>query len=513
MPGPRFRHSYANDVFVSYTHADDYHDPAGWQWVTKFTADLRARLEGVSGRSVEIWRDTEKLGAADRFDDSISRAIKDSAILLVVLSPTYFNSEPCRQERATFYRKIADEGRDFAGGKARIVKVAKYWVPLDTYPPDLRALLEHRFYDLGPPRKEFHLSADDKVRQQYPSKVDDVAQELAGLLAALESPEAPADAPQRTGEAKGVVYLAEGTSDVEQQRVKLRRQLTQLGFDVQPSQELRLLAPHEVRPTIAAMIQQSQLVVHPVGGYYGFAPEGADGKSLVEIQLEISRSDARNGDLGRIIWVPDDLAVQEEQQKAFLDRIRSAFAGRGFELLERPFRALEMRVADRLRPRDAASADAGSTRPGVYLICDKADRAVAKSVRSFIFSQRWPIEWTPIGIDDLAASPEHQRLLARNAGHLVLHGSTNEAWVQDRIRELNAARRPGTRQVQAIYLSDPEREDKDDILVHEMDVLRGFSPAAIGASIQPFLHSLEASAHGDPAPDGGPAAAGDAGRP
>src|SRR5690349_6448865 len=131
MPGPRFQHACAHDVFVSYTHADNQVDPAGWRWITKFTLDLHARLEGVSGRSVNIWRDEDKLGAADRFDDSIARAINDSAVLLVVLSPTYFNSKPCRQERESFYQKLAAERRDSAGGKARVVKVAKFFVPLD----------------------------------------------------------------------------------------------------------------------------------------------------------------------------------------------------------------------------------------------------------------------------------------------------------------------------------------------------------------------------------------------
>ena len=145
--------------------------------------------------------------------------------------------------------------------------------------------------------------------------------------------------------------------------------------------------------------------------------------------------------------------------------------------------------------RGAAPAGARApARPGVYLICDKADRALAKSVRSFIFSQRWPIEWTPIGIDDLAASAEHQRLLARNHGHLVLHGQTSEGWLQDRIRELAAARQDGGPRVQAIYVADPERPDKDDILVHDVEVLPGYSPASIGASLQPFLQALEEAA-------------------
>src|SRR5262249_24614681 len=159
MPPPRFQHGYAHDVFVSCTHTDDQPD-AGRQWVSAFTNDLKIRLEIVSGHTIDIWRDHEKLGAADRFNDSIGRAIDASAVLLVVLSPAYFNSAPCQEERAAFASKIRRERRESAGGKARVVKVAKFLAPFDRYPPDLRELLEHRFYVEGPPPKEFHLSDD-----------------------------------------------------------------------------------------------------------------------------------------------------------------------------------------------------------------------------------------------------------------------------------------------------------------------------------------------------------------
>ena len=92
MPPPRFGHGFLRGVLLSYAHADDELD-AGRRWVTQFEADLSARLVMVSGHSVDIWRDAEKLGAADRFDDTIARAVNDSALLLVVLSPSYFSCE------------------------------------------------------------------------------------------------------------------------------------------------------------------------------------------------------------------------------------------------------------------------------------------------------------------------------------------------------------------------------------------------------------------------------------
>lgn len=167
MPGPRFQHGYAHDVFVSYTHADNQLDQNRWNWVTRFTRDLHARLEVVSGHSVAIWRDEQKLGAADPFHASIGQAIENTAILLVVLSPTYFNSGECLKEREAFYRAIAARGRVTAGGKARVLKVAKFEVPLEAYPADLKTLLEHRFYDAGPPTREFHMSEDGTGDRRY----------------------------------------------------------------------------------------------------------------------------------------------------------------------------------------------------------------------------------------------------------------------------------------------------------------------------------------------------------
>ena len=490
MPPPRFRHGYVHDVFLSYTRTDDEPD-AGFRWVTKFMEDLETRLPIVSGHSVDVWRDKEKLLAADRFDDSIKMAIDRSAVLLVVLSPSYFNSDPCRDERKAFDDKIVREGRVTLGTRARVVKVAKFFVPLDKYPEDLRRLNEHRFYvEENGRHKELHLSTSADVRGTYASKVDDVAQEIATLLSALDT---TADASRVDAPVAGrsIVYLGQGTSDVEPQRDLLRRQLIQLGLDVEPSRELRLLPDAEVRATIADGLSKARLAVFPVGGFYGFVPEGAQGKSLVEIQLELAMADRRNGDLPRIIWVPEDVRVQEEKQQAFLDQIRTAFAGRGFELLERPYRTLEALVTARLRSPVRINGGDGPAPDSVYLVCDNADRALAKTLRSFMFNQRLSIEWTPSGVDDLSTSEEHKKLLRRNRTHVVLHGETSEGWLQDRIRELNDMRQGGIR-FQAIYLAHPVRDDKDEILVRDIAVLKGYPPASVGSTLESFLHSARA---------------------
>src|SRR5262249_30207566 len=162
------------------------------------------------------------------------------------------------------------------------------------------------------------------------------------------------------------VYVAEGTSDIDSSREALRRQLAQLGFDVQPTRDLRLLPAREIRDVVRDALGRAQLAIHPVGGYYGLVPEGADGKSLVQLQLELAQAEARSSDVGRMIWVPEGLVALEEAQQQFLSRIRTSFAGHGFELLERPFRALETWVVERLQSaREAPQEETQAS--GVYL--------------------------------------------------------------------------------------------------------------------------------------------------
>ena len=135
MPSPRFQHGFPHDVFISYTHADNQPDRRG-PWVERFETDLKARLEVVSGASIDIWWD-KKLGAADRFNDAIKDELQKSAVLVVILSPSYFNSAYCQSERESFYSHCASSGQSAVGNKNRVVKVAKFFVPLEQYPPDL----------------------------------------------------------------------------------------------------------------------------------------------------------------------------------------------------------------------------------------------------------------------------------------------------------------------------------------------------------------------------------------
>ena len=79
-------------------------------------------------------------------------------------------------------------------------------------------------------------------------------------------------------------YLAEATSDLQEKREEIRRYLTQLGYDVTPRTELRLLrGTAELQRFVTQNLSQAKLAIHPVGSLYGAVPEGANGKSVVQL--------------------------------------------------------------------------------------------------------------------------------------------------------------------------------------------------------------------------------------
>jgi hypothetical protein len=487
----RFQHGYTYDVFLSYASADDEPELEDRQWVTEFERDLKSRLRVITSNDVKIWRDLRRMTASDNFGETILRAVQDSALLLTVLSPRYFASDYCKKEREAFCERARHEGREFIGNttNSRIVKAAKYHVDKKSYPEELRKLLEYRFFEIDKDTgkcTEFHLHPKADVRAARNKLIDDLAQEIVKLLTAFDGSVAPA-------EPKGMVYLAETSSDLELEAGNLRRSLKQAGYDVEPKVDLRLKSAGELRSYVSEKLEKCQLTIHPVGASYGFIPDG-ESESAVQIQLELARSTSRNGSLPKIIWVPNDLVVKQDAQKHFLECIRTEYAGRGFELLEATFDVMATRVEDRLKPV-AATQDTPAARSNrCYLVCANLDRSLAKTVRAFLANRKMRVEWTPAEFDSatLGENHKHLDLLRRNGVHLVLHGQTGDDWIQDRIGELDDVRQTGTGFRQAICLANPERDDKSDLkefLTGDISLLEAYT-TALGDVLSPFVDEL-----------------------
>ncbi len=475
----RFRH----DVFISYTHVDNELE-AGRHWVTQFHRDLEGRLRRLSGRrDLTVWRDERRrLDSSALVDDTIEEALRNTAVFVAVLSPVYLLESPyCTKERNYFLQALAAQGG--SGTSNRIVKVAKTPIrDLSVYPPEFRATgIEHHFFDAAT-ELEFDISAPE-IRYRHFSALNDVAKEIADLLARLDHSGNPS---------RRAIFLAETSSDFAEERLKLRREF-ETRFEVLPSRDLRLLSGPQVIESVKEDLRRSELSVHPIGEHYGLIPELSE-RSLIDLQLETAVTHGTG--IPRLVWLAPGIAPRDHKQQSLVEQIRSDFSNRpGVEVLERQTESVKAEIDRKLSVAVPAAPVSDETMPHVYLMCDNRDRKSAECLRRIrrqLYEQGVEVHWPPSDGSAEGFAKLHREYLTSDDAFLIFYGDTDEAWVQGQLRELLKARglrRDRPIRAQAVYLAGPQSADKEEFLTRHALML-GRPGECAPESLAPFLKEL-----------------------
>ena len=242
--------AFAQDIFISYAHDDNLPLMEGDKgWVSEFHQTLEALVKQISGEDIHIWRDP-KLQGNDFFADTLEQSLPQSAVLESIVSPRYLNSEWCIRELACFCQGAEQQGGVRVADKSRIFKVVKTQTPIEKQPSPLDQLLGYEFYHVDPQSGkpvEFRKEFGPEGRRKYITKLYDTAYEITDLLRELRqqgtaSPTVSDSAP---------IYLAETTSDLQEERDLIKAELRQQGYNVLPDEPLPLSGggPPGVLPT------------------------------------------------------------------------------------------------------------------------------------------------------------------------------------------------------------------------------------------------------------------------
>jgi hypothetical protein len=191
---PALRDSAANDlhtdIAISYAALDDVPEPDGRPgWTTHFHRTLERRLTELLGRKARTWRNDLRFG--DASDRSLgSNLLKHVAVLVVVLSPHYIQSERTRHELEDFF-DAARERRDLKVHRyRRIVTVVKTPIPQGDMLMELP--LTSRYHELFTEDPVTlttrELRPDDERSEDYFNRIGDVANDIYEVLARLFSP-------------------------------------------------------------------------------------------------------------------------------------------------------------------------------------------------------------------------------------------------------------------------------------------------------------------------------------
>lgn len=483
------------DVFVSYAHTDNEpFGPASRRWVDAFHDALCTGVAQHLGTRPTFWRDPH-LRPVDEFPAEIEAQLAGSAVFLPVFSPAYLASDWCRREFEAFRRNAEQPGGLRVENKLRIVKVVKTHVAREALPAAVGDVLGYQFYSVDENTKRTRdLLYTPGGETAFWAMVDDLAQDLAQLLKLLAEKTS-----LRLSPLSGVVYLAETTSDLEEQRRQIKRELVDRGYVVFPDRWLPTSADR-IEELMRGYLERSDLYVQLLGAPYGSSLE-SDPRSIPALQYELYRSyrDAKGGCPG-LLWSPPEVRehVRDERQRAFLAAVEASLPD-GIDLLLCPIEELKSIAIDKLAAKKKEAERPKSPQLAqqvlrVYVVCDQHDKDKLKPLRNHLFDLGVEALVPSFGRSDAANEIRqlHYEHLQLCDGVLVYWGEGDDSWLQAKLSDIRKA--PHYRQnvplrAATVLISDPPNADKDDFRTREAEVVR--APGEVSPTIlSSFLSRL-----------------------
>jgi hypothetical protein len=479
------------DIFVSYARVNDQNldgdDEPGW--VTTLVRYLRKQLDEKLGRigAIEMWMD-HQLATGSALDRAIEGKVRDSQIMLILLSPGYLESSWCRREMELF---LGEETKRRTGTTTRVFVVE---IDRVDWPEPLRHVLRKPFWDpdpddpsrthtLGFPRPNPRDPADKQYYLRLESLVQDLAREMKRLKAEAGTA-GPAEPPIPA--ARAVVYLARSTSDVSKEYLEVREFLIQQRFDVVPRGEY----PRDEAGFLASArddLKSSALFVQVLGGLAGSTVTGT-GRSHVVVQHACA------GEAGKPIlrWRRPDLDLDEVAPPEHAAQLASAdvLAVELWEFKDLVLKRLEeiLRPARAPTPRPRSRTDLNKM---VFVNADTADLPLADDL---VRTLRGLGAWVTVPYqDDEEINPREYMAekLQECDVFMLVYGGTKSKWVD---RQLLLSRKPLSLRATAagiavVQAAPPEPKEPLTVLPPNMKIFRG-QPVPSEAELEEFLRSL-----------------------
>jgi hypothetical protein len=339
--------AYKWDLFVSYSHHDAKYLDDGW--INQFKQKLVHEIEsGILGK-LDVFFDQVEQKAYNTIE-CILQEVRDSAILVIVLSPNWAKSEWCNRELEEFLKRFADPTR---------IIVAEIEPPDGevSFPRALPDNLRMKFFETHGP-KEVPLVLEQNslgFRLNLKSFAKDVRDRMMQLRSLV--PAAPADGASPAndaGQAAGVL-MALSHPDVSEEHEAVEAYLRSQGLPVASANSIRADSREEFVADFNRMLGGARAYVQLLGPRK--CQPGALGVSPTDIQFEL----ARQSEIPMLLWLPDWLDPQRIGDSAYRDMLLQARNGSAVPELAKA-------VIDKVKVTPASAARQPAGTGGIVVI-------------------------------------------------------------------------------------------------------------------------------------------------
>lgn len=293
-----------HDLFISYAWNDNVPDPAvGQEWVTTFyqsleralsTAFLNTDPERQLAKSERptIWFD-QRLSSEVKITPEIEDGVRQSACLLVVMSPSYANSDWCKEELELFL-EASPNGPIFVVEHRPLMdlldeKTAEN--PRALWHSALRDRNGRQFWKSDPLGRFVRPYGLPKATaEDTPEFFEEVLYLSHEIARRLRQMRAAASAGSATAEREPRIFLAladRWNDELQAARSEVEGHLQQAGFDPRPKSILRPQA-EGARDWLRREMKGCLVFVQLLGASSGSRPADRE-RSFNELQIEVAR--------------------------------------------------------------------------------------------------------------------------------------------------------------------------------------------------------------------------------
>ena len=499
----------SSDMLLNYAAIDDYPLQDGKPgWVSQLHRNLEVRMEQLSGEKVHIARLPED-AISPSIEAELLEHVHQAKAMISVVSPPFVNSLRCQREVEKFWQGAERTGGRYIKDKSRLLKVLKTSVSEQQMPRQLvdifSPLSGFEFFELDADTgrvREFDETFGPTLKQRFFERVYDLAYDGCQVLSLLKQVRA-SDVPQAANPHQHWVYLATTTSDVSDERDRIKRELLERGHVVLPDAPLPMLL-RDVETVVRDCLAKCTIAVHLLGQRYGVTPEDSS-ESIPALQVRLTADRALGPNLQRLIWMPGGGEIADERQRAFVLRVQEdPVLHHRAEVIEGNLNLLKKDLIRRLAPPEEKPKAPTSARsnaspggaPKLYLICDPKDEAAVEALEDYLFAQGLEVSLPAFDGDDADAAALHQDNLLTCHAVLVYYGAAPKAWVDIKLRELLKATgygRPAPIGVQAVYVAPPDDRRKERFQSHQASVIRQPGDFEPSAELDTFVNQIKAA--------------------
>jgi hypothetical protein len=337
--------------------------------------------------------------------------------------------------------------------------------------------------------------ADSPASTPPPPAIPDVA--LPSVSSASPAPSTasatPAAAPNASDRNLVVVYLAQATQDLAEERRKIKSELEQFDYRVLPDQPLpQEISADELTNVINGYLRQAKLSVHLIGEKYGARPEGDD-RSIPHIQYDLAAAMSKEGALAQLVWIPNGLEPKEEGQSKFVQDVKANSP----DFLQTKFEDLKTEIKKKLEPGAPDSWNDVEGEPvNVCLFCHEQDAESIKPLFTHLkLNEAFKVK---LPLKDAQSLESHKQILQSSDAILLYYGTGDEDWFANIWRLIQRHSSSGRTKpilAKAIYAGQPAVPEKDMLDSDDPLVLKNygeFTPAALA----PFVEKIRAAKGG-----------------